>query len=85
MRFSDLDHSKMDIKADVHTMRVLYRLGVAAGQAEGSAMAAARRLHPSYPGELDGALWLIGRKWCHAGEPECTCCPIMGACAKRLA
>jgi len=26
--FSDIDYTKMDIKPDVHTMRVLYRLGV---------------------------------------------------------
>ncbi len=81
VRFSDLDHRAMDIKADLHTCRVLYRLGVAVDESEGSAIAAARRLHPSYPGELDGPLVTIGRTWCHPGRPDCDACPLAKVCA----
>ncbi len=80
IRFPDLDHRTMDIKADLHTRRVLHRLGVAADDSEGSAIAAARRLHPSYPGELDGPLVTIGRTWCHPGRPDCKGCPLAEVC-----
>ena len=82
IRFSDLDRTQMDIKPDVHTMRVLYRLGVASGVNEDAAIAAARRLNPAYPGELDGPLWWIGRKWCRAGVPLCSACPLEEVCPK---
>lgn len=72
----------MNIKLDVHTMRVLYRLGVAGRIGEAEAIAAARRLNPAYPGELDGALWLIGRKWCVAGVPLCGGCPAEDVCQR---
>jgi endonuclease III len=81
-RFDDLDRPQMDIKADVHTKRVLYRLGSARSQTEQDAVEAARSLNPSYPGELDGALWLIGRRWCHATAPQCYLCPISTRCMK---
>jgi endonuclease III len=82
MRFSDFDHSRMDIKPDVHTMRVLYRLGIAPGINEGEAIAAARRLNPSYPGELDAPLWHVGRKWCASDTPLCEACPLEEVCAQ---
>ena len=52
IRFSDLDRTRMDIKPDVHTMRVLYRLGVSGAETEIEAVEAARSINPSYPGEL---------------------------------
>jgi hypothetical protein len=60
------DKSFMDIKPDVHTMRVLYRLGVSENQNETSAIWSARKMNPSFPGELDNPLWAIGRNWCKA-------------------
>jgi endonuclease III len=84
VRFSDLDHTDIDIKPDVHTMRVLYRLGVSEAQNESVAVAAARRMHPAYPGELDGALWVIGRRWCRANTPECSVCPMVDVCARNI-
>ena len=80
VRFSDLDHTQMDIKPDVHTMRVLHRLGVATAIGEEAAVNAARRLHPPYPGELDGPLWIIGRRWCTSGAPHCDECPLQEVC-----
>ena len=77
IQFSDLDHRKMDIKADTHTCRVLKRLGVAANESEDEAIAAARRLNPDYPGAIDGVLWVVGRTWCHASSPEMRCVSSM--------
>jgi len=42
VRFHDLERPAIDIKADVHTMRVLYRLGAAATKTETAAIATAR-------------------------------------------
>lgn len=84
LTFSDLDYTNMDIKPDVHTMRVLYRLGVSPTINEMEAIIAARRLSPAYPGAIDGPLWSIGRNWCHPTNPECAACPL-NACCERVA
>ncbi|MCL4561942.1 MAG: hypothetical protein M1281_15205 [Chloroflexi bacterium] len=76
VRFSDLDHSRRNFKPDAHTMRILFRLGVAAAEGEQEAVLAGRSLNPSYPGEIDAALWLIGRSYCMAGDPHCNSCPL---------
>lgn len=82
IRFSDLDRKGMDIKADVHTMRVLYRLGASDHMSEPAAVNAARKMHPDYPGEIDAPLWVIGRRWCHAQGPDCNSCPMDSLCPK---
>lgn len=82
LHFADQDRSKMDIKPDVHTMRVLYRLGVAKEVNEIEAIIAARILSPDYPGNIDGPLWYLGRNWCHAGKPNCHECPLGDCCDK---
>jgi len=84
VRFSDLDRKHMDIKPDIHTKRVLYRLGVSEEETDEAAIAAARKLHPEFPGELDGALWEIGREWCFASNPDCANCPMMRSCLQRF-
>ena len=53
VKFNDLDHKNMDIKPDVHTIRVFYRLGFISEPSEDSAVKVARRLNPEYPGALD--------------------------------
>jgi len=83
VRFDDLDHTTMDIKPDVHTVRVLYRLGVSAGEKQQHAIDAARRISPSYPGLLDAPLWVVGRQWCDAVSPKCSECPLTDICIKR--
>lgn len=80
IHFNDLDHRGMDIKADTHTCRVLYRLGVARDESPDEAISAARRLNPSYPGALDAPLWIIGRRLCHPSRPECEKCPLGKVC-----
>jgi endonuclease III len=82
LKFSDLDHSQMDIKPDVHTMRVLYRLGISSFINEEEAIRAARMLSPNYPGNIDAPLWLVGRNWCHATNPNCIECPMNRLCPK---
>lgn len=84
VRFGDLDRRYMDIKADVHTIRVLYRLGVSDAKTEDSAISAARRLNPEFPGALDGALWEIGRKFCSAFNPNCPNCPMRDVCKQQF-
>ena len=84
IRFDDLDRKRMDIKPDVHTKRVLYRLGVSDEEREEAALSATRMMNPDYPGELDGALWWIGRKWCFASNPDCANCPMMEICSQRI-
>lgn len=77
------DHDRMDIKPDVHTMRVLYRLGVAQAKNEVEAEYAARQISPDFPGLIDGPLWSIGRNWCHPTCPDCASCPLT-ACCERI-
>jgi hypothetical protein len=40
-------------------MRVLFRVGLAETTSPEAAIAAARKVHPECPGELDAALWKI--------------------------
>ena len=80
--FSDLDHTQMDIKPDVHTTLVLYRLGVAPRIEQGAAIRAARILNPSYPAQVDTALWFIGREFCRPSNPVCFQCPMHDICPK---
>ena len=82
IRFSDLDRVQMDIKPDVHTVRVLHRLGLSSSPTKVAALLAARTANPPYPGELDGILWHIGREWCLAIGPRCAVCPVASDCAK---
>jgi len=82
VRFSDLDRRTMDIKPDVHTCRVLHRLGVASDTSANAAIEGARWLSPDYPGEVDGPLWLIGRRWCRPAAPRCPECPVREQCRK---
>ncbi len=84
VHFDDLDRKGMDIKPDVHTKRVLYRLGMIAEETEQAALDATRMMNPEYPGALDGALWWIGREWCFATSPDCNHCPMEVDCIKNM-
>ncbi|MCL4465474.1 MAG: hypothetical protein M1389_05500 [Chloroflexi bacterium] len=82
VRFGDAERPAMDIKPDVHTMRVLYRLGAAEVQSTELAVRAARRICPDFPGGIDGVLWRIGQTRCHAAAPDCPNCRLEGLCRK---
>jgi len=75
---------QLDIKPDVHTRRVLYRLGFATSNSDNAAITAARRLLPEHPGRIDAALWYAGQTWCHPRNPNCTACALAHVCAKRI-
>ena len=79
------DYAEMDPKPDVHVQRVFSRLGLCErSPTERDVIQAARRLHPSYPGKLDGPSWHIGRTWCHSERPDCPGCPMSGMCPKLI-
>ena len=82
--FTDLDRKNMDIKADIHTIRVLYRLGISGEKTDISAIEATRKMNPNYPGKLDAPLWIIGRKWCGSQNPVCLDCPMNKVCEREL-
>lgn len=77
-----VDKAEVDLKADVHTIRVTYRLGLADAEDADSAVAAARLLHPPAPGDLDAPLWMIGRTWCATSSPNCHACIAKPNCAR---
>ena len=75
---------QIDVKPDVHLVRVFRRLGLIDDYSDNQAVVAARRLNPEYPGALDWPAWRIGQDWCHAVEPQCARCPLTEVCAKRV-
>jgi len=83
IRFTDVDHKNMDVKPDVHIIRVFHRLGLIAQPNEMSALNAARKLNPEYPGALDPPTWIIGRKWCTPFSPQCYNCPLNKICPRN--
>ena len=78
------DRQNIDIKPDVHTVRVLYRLGVSTAPTEQAAIVASRAMNPDFPGVVDAALWYLGRMYCFAIAPQCAECPMETLCAKRI-
>ena len=75
---------RSDIAYDVHIRRVFLRSSLADRDDRGTLIAAARKLHPDRPGELDLPTWLIGRGWCHARVPDCAACPLTEVCPKQI-
>ena len=80
VRFGDIERATMDIKPDIHAVRVLHRLGVSRSPDVASAIEAARLLDESCPGAMDPALWIVGRDWCHKSSPNCASCPLSSIC-----
>lgn len=75
---------EIDVKPDVHVMRVFKRAGFISIESEDMARNAARELNPDFPGELDWPAWEIGQKWCKAREPKCSSCPLGSICPKYI-
>ena len=73
-----------DVAVDVHVRRVFLRSRIADRDDRDSMITVARALHPSRPGALDWPAWDIGRKWCHAGAPDCDDCPLTHVCPKDI-
>lgn len=77
------DKDKVDLPYDVHNRRVLQRVGFAKSDSLQEISRVGRILNPNYPAGFDDALWLIGRNFCHASEPNCRSCPIRSICGKK--
>lgn len=75
--------SSLDVKADVHVVRVFYRLGIADAETRNAAVHAARHYHPEFPGLLDWPAWDVGRRFCRPKSPVCGECPLSHVCNKR--
>jgi len=74
---------QIDIKPDVHVIRVFYRAGLVPDRSARACVEIARQLHPEFPGLLDWPAWEIGRTWCHEHNPDCSMCPLHGTSLKR--
>jgi endonuclease III len=75
---------QLDIKPDIHVMRVFLRSGLIARRGgPADAVEAARQLAPRSPASLDAA-WEIGRTWCRRERPNCRECVIGKDCARLL-
>jgi endonuclease III len=83
IHFTDLDHRTMDVKPDVHIVRVFQRLGFINVSDSVEALKAARRLNPEYPGALDAPTWVIGKRWCSPFAPQCSVCVVRAVCPKN--
>jgi endonuclease III len=78
------DKISIDISADVHAMRVFYRLGLTSAADDMlDLMYAARELYPEYPGIFDFVVWDIGRNWCYPTAPICSQCYMNDLCIKK--
>ena len=75
---------QIDVKPDVHLLRVFRRAGLISSLSAADAVVAARRLNPEFPGALDWGAWRIGQVWCHARDPECGSCHLRGPCDQEI-
>lgn len=73
-----------DIAFDVHVRRVSLRTQLAGHDDLDHIVDVARRLHPERPGELDFLAWLVGRRWCGAGVPNCAACVLRDVCPRDI-
>ena len=75
--------SQLDIKPDIHVMRVFRRTGLVEDEkAYDDAVKIARMLTPDYPASLDAPAWTIGQAWCRPRRPKCDECAITNVCPK---
>jgi endonuclease III len=49
----------------------------------GGSVQVARRLREAYPADLDLGAWEIGRRWCHAFDPDHERCPLSAICPRK--
>jgi uncharacterized HhH-GPD family protein len=78
------DLTGSDIAYDVHVRRVFLRTRLAERDDLDHMVQVARQLHSQRPGELDFPTWLIGRRWCGPGSPDCTSCVLNPVCPKDI-
>jgi len=73
----------IDVKPDVHVIRVFFRSGLIRSRDGQSCVVAARKLNPEFPAKLDWPAWEIGRKYCDETSPNCIECPLGNYCPKN--
>jgi endonuclease-3 len=79
------DYYSIDISVDVHTRRVLKRLGLVPEAATNEYIIyTARSFHPEYPGVIDLALYRLGKSICSSRDPRCIECSFLNTCAFAL-
>lgn len=80
IKFKDM--YAIDVSADVHVCRILYRLGLIENEDRLAAIYKAKEINPSFPGLIDRMCWKYGRDYCHPTNPNCKECPISRLCVK---
>jgi uncharacterized HhH-GPD family protein len=83
---------EINVAVDVHVKRVFRRTGLVRAPIPREILAAAIRLHPRYPGQLDYPAWDIGMTWCHARGADCRGqahkeqrpCPLLRVCPQEV-
>ncbi len=78
------DVQEIDIAYDLHIRRVFSRAGLIKHDSPKEVFAVARKISPDYPSSLTAPVWLIGRTWCHAQNPNCLECVLGDNCAKQI-
>lgn len=75
------DRTNLDLAIDVHTKRVMKRLGLVTETAtKKEILSKAREMNPDFPGIFDLPLWNIGRDFCHETKPKCKKCQLKKLC-----
>ena len=69
-----------DVKPDRHVCRVLGRILEGSPFQPDQVVYASRQLSPENPWLLDRPLYLIGKEFCFAQDPNCPACPIRAEC-----
>lgn len=83
IHFTDIDHREMNVKPDTHVVRVFHRLGFIPEPTCENALESAKNLNPKFPGALDSAAWIIGKRWCNPTSPSCSNCSMEDICLKK--
>lgn len=79
------DYYSIDISPDVHVTKVMKRLGYLDQDATRDQLIyKARELNPEFPGIIDLACFIIGKKFCHTNNPKCDECPLNKECDYTL-
>ena len=66
----------LQVKADVHVIKVLYRTGLSEANTEDAALKAAKKYCPSLPARIDSGALEIGIQYCFKTDPDCKHCPL---------
>ncbi len=69
------DMTGSDSAYDVHVRRLFLRTGLAERDDPDHMIEAARRAYPQRPGTIGAPAWVVGRRWCTAGVPDCPWMP----------